>query len=601
MVIEEQLLPFPTWLMRNGLMWLATLVIVGLLVNLAILLGLAVSRGPVSGMKTFWRGWGSLQRDWRQTSLRRVFAMAKLACQETIRARVVVVFILFIVLLMFAGLFLDESGERPARVYLNFVLSTISYLMVILMVLLSTFSLPTDIQKRTIYTVVSKPVRRQEIILGRIAGFMATGTILLALMGGIGYYFVWQGLSHTHTVTAAELADVPLIPGEENPIVQKGRTEQEHGHRHDIVVYQDGTIKISDAPGHYHTATRREVGDQVVYEIGTPEEILKARIPVYGELTYLNREGEETEEGINVGKEWTYRSCIDGGTKAAAIWNFKGITPERFPRGLPLELTQGIFRTHKGDIEKGITGSIILRNPKVPSRATSPRIFEAKEYYTQQFFFGRKLDSPDSSRKLDLFQDLVADGELQIEIRCEERAQFFCLAGPDLYLRAADANFELNYVKGYAGIFLQMLLVATFGVFFSTFLRGSVAMVSTFAVIIAGYSTDFMYKLATGGVPGGGPAESALRLFLQTNLVVELEEGMAKEFVKFLDFFLQPFMLGTQRIIPDLLAYNDGNYLANGFNIDPIHLTQHALSACAFLIPLVIGAHACLKFRQVAE
>lgn len=601
MVIEEQQLEFWTWLLRNGLIWLATMIALSLLVNFFIFLGLAASRGPGNGWKTFWRGWGSLLRDWRQTSWRRVFAMAKLACQETIRARVVVAFILFLILLMFGGLFLDESGERPARVYLNFVLSVISLLMVVLMVLLSTFSLPTDIQRRTIYTVVSKPVRRQEIILGRILGFMATGTLLLALMGGISYYFVWQGLSHTHTVTAEQLVEVPIIPGDENPIVKKGRTEQEHGHRHDIVVYQDGTIKVSDAPGHYHIATQREVGDKVVYDIGSPEEILKARIPVYGELTYLNREGEQSEVGINVGKEWTYRSCIDGGTKAAAIWNFKGITPERFPRGLPLELTQGIFRTHKGDIEKGVTGSIILRNPKVPSRATSPRIFEAKEYYTQQFFFGTKLDSPDSSRKLDLFQDLVADGELQIEIRCEERAQFFCLAGPDLYLRAADANFELNYIKGYAGILLQMLLVTTFGVFFSTFLRGSVAMVTTLAIIIAGYSTDFMLKLATGGVPGGGPAENALRLFLQTNLVIDLQDGPAKEFVKFLDFFLQPFMLGTQRIVPDLLAYNDANYLANGFNIDPIHLTQHALSAFAFFIPLVIGAHACLKFRQVAE
>ena len=37
------------------------------------------------------------------------------------------------------------------------------------------FSLPADIKTKTIYTVVTKPVRPGEIVLGRIVGFSLVG------------------------------------------------------------------------------------------------------------------------------------------------------------------------------------------------------------------------------------------------------------------------------------------------------------------------------------------------------------------------------------------------------------------------------------------
>ena len=46
--------------------------------------------------------------------------------------------------------------------------------------ILTPLSLPTDIQQQTIYTVVSKPVRRLELIWGRMIGYMALVTVLVA-------------------------------------------------------------------------------------------------------------------------------------------------------------------------------------------------------------------------------------------------------------------------------------------------------------------------------------------------------------------------------------------------------------------------------------
>ena len=81
------------------------------------------------------------------------------------------VFAVFILILLFAGWFLDPGSLDPARLYLGFVLTTTSYLVLLLVLFFSAFSLPADIKNRTLHTVVTKPVRASEIVLGRILGF----------------------------------------------------------------------------------------------------------------------------------------------------------------------------------------------------------------------------------------------------------------------------------------------------------------------------------------------------------------------------------------------------------------------------------------------
>ena len=95
----------------------------------------------------------------------------------------VVVFAVFILILLFAGWYLDPASIDPARLYLDFVLTATSYLVLLLSLFLSSQSLPADIKSHTIYTVVTKPVRASEVVLGRIVGFTAVTTFLLLVMG----------------------------------------------------------------------------------------------------------------------------------------------------------------------------------------------------------------------------------------------------------------------------------------------------------------------------------------------------------------------------------------------------------------------------------
>ncbi len=194
-------------------------------------------------------------------SPRRVAALAWLAIKESIRRRVVVVFAVFILILLFAGWFLDPGSIDPARLYLGFVLTATSYLVLLLALFLSSLSLPADIKNRTLHTIVTKPVRASEVVLGRIVGFTAVATCLLVLMGAISYVFVERGLAHTHQLTADDLQPVEgAVPG--RPVGLQGHTSRVNQHRHKVFIDSAGHGRVEMEQGHTARVDGEKAGRQ---------------------------------------------------------------------------------------------------------------------------------------------------------------------------------------------------------------------------------------------------------------------------------------------------------------------------------------------------
>ena len=217
-------------------------------------------------------------------------------------------------------------------------------------------------------------------------------------------------------------------------------------------------------------------GGTTAYKLGPPDGQFQARVPIYGKLSFTRREGKPEDQGINVGDEWSYRSFIQGRTASMAIWTFSGLRKdmfpeEQFPNGIPVEMTIEVFRTHKGNMEKGVAGTIFLENPKTHKRVTLEN-FPAEKFATDVHMIPLHFSRAGRDGKIehyDLFRDLVSeDGQLAISLQCLECGQNFGMAQPDLYIRAADGTFEWNFVKAYVGIWLQMVLVLSLGVMFST-------------------------------------------------------------------------------------------------------------------------------------
>src|SRR6185295_16830158 len=108
--------------------------------------------------------------------------------------------------------------------------------------------------------------------------------------------------------------------------------------------------------------------------------------------------------------------------------------------------------------------------------------------------------------------------------------------------RARDASFTVNFIKSYMAIWLQMVLVTAFGVMFSTFLSGAVAMMATAAALVLGFFTQFVLDVARGTIQGGGPVESLVRILKQQNVTLELEPGLTKDVVQAMDGVFMFFM-----------------------------------------------------------
>ncbi len=632
MVIENELPPFWEWLPGALGTWVLACVVLAAVVVAMSLLFRMVALGPVAALRQTGQRLKSVLEDLVFVSPRRVFALASLAMRESLRRRVAIVFVVYVLILLFAAWFLDPADQEAARTYLSFVLFTSGFLVLVVMVLLAALSLPTDIASRTVYTVVTKPVRTSEIVLGRTLGFTMIGTMLLALMALVSYVFVVRAFDHTHTIVAEDVTRVPVYADTGDRLDLRGETSESFKHRHKFSIREGSNEGVTDMPlvdtpqnqeelnphrgvvqGHWHKVTRRERGGDVTYEVGPPEGQLIARVPIYakpgpGGLTFLNRDGAPAEEGINVGNEWTYRSFIEGQSGAAAIWHFKDITPENFREGLPLQMTLRVFRTHKGIITEGVSGSIVLRNPQRPEIRSTLIDFKAKEYSIYEHFVPRRVRGlspvdPSQTVELDLFDGLyplVQDGELIIEIRCNDRGQYFGMAKPDLYIMASEGSFWLNFAKGYFGIWMQMVLVISLAVMFSTFLNGAVAILAALAGCASGYLSGMIQEIAAHPEYGGGPVESFYRVITRRPMATDLEPGLTATVVQSIDYGVEAVLGVIARMLPDLGALSDADWVTSGFNVPPHVLAIQFCTVIGFVIPLFVLGHYILKGREVA-
>jgi hypothetical protein len=345
-------------------------------------------------------------------------------------------------------------------------------------------------------------------------------------------------------------------------------------------------------------------GSRAVVETGPPEGLLVARVPVYGKLRFMDRTGQVTDKGINVGEEWNYRSYIDGGTLAAAIWTFDDVTAQRFhwkdyPRGLPVEMTISVFRTYKGDIENGIPGTLSVRNPRTGLEAEI-QIFRAKKLTSDLHEIPWKFRMPNGEEK-ELLRDFVADGKLEIWLRCLQPGQYFGAAQADVWLRASDASFAWNFAKGYFGIWLQMVLVIGFGVMFSTLLSGPIALLATLSAVSVGLFSEFIRQLTAGKVLGGGPVESMLRIVRQDNVVTDLPAGVQSMLAHAIDKIAQKGLAVVVATIPDLQWFSYADFIADGFKIPGDLIAQQTAIMLGFLLPLSIIGYILLRNREVAQ
>lgn len=594
---SEQMWGYFEWLFQqNALLWGLGIFAGMAVVSFVICYILATfAHGPVEGFYAVTRVIYELfARDLPSTTWRRTYAIARLAFQEALRRKVLAVVAVFIIGLMFAGWFLDPNADHPARLYIETVLTGTSWMVLLLGLFLSCFSLPADIKNKTVQTIVTKPVRSTEIVLGRIMGFTAVGTMLLGIMGVLSYFFVVRGVRHVHEVRTV-VADG-----------KSGMTTFDSHHAHTFEIGEDGEGVTNELKGHRHRVVKTDRTDKdgkPVYEVFEAVGMLQAKVPVLAQLRFTDREGH-TGDGLNVGYESNYQKYIEGASLMSAIWTFENVKDSTYGKdGIDLEYTLKAFRTFKGDIVTGVQGSITLKHPTKNIQST-PMRFIVKEFQNDQMRIPRKIEGfrDRVPAQLDIYDDLVEDGKMEVVVRCEDRSQYLGMSQADLFVRQADRSFAWNMFKAYVGIWLQLLIIICFGVMFSTFLSGPVAMIATLTCLVFGFFGGVASEVASGKMPGGGPIESLIRMPLQAGSMTELDLGndALEKVIQTVDYGIMRPLSVVGRIFPDFGGLNTSAFVAYGIDIFDRLLMRHiTLTICYFVATALVG-YFFLKTRELA-
>lgn len=132
--------------------------------------------------------------------LNRIIVIAKNTFRETLRDRillsVVVVMLLLIGFSLFAG---SISLGQEDRMIVDFGLTAIYILQIFVAIFMGSMLIYKEIERKTFFLIIPKPIRREEIILGKCLGLLATTLVvtllslcvlfaLLALRGVHGFY-----------------------------------------------------------------------------------------------------------------------------------------------------------------------------------------------------------------------------------------------------------------------------------------------------------------------------------------------------------------------------------------------------------------------------
>ncbi len=595
---------------------------------------------------------------------RRLTSIALLSITESVRRMWApwVVITVFLVILAFTHWFLAPPRiAEMGRIYVSTLSFLCMILLAVMVTILTPLSIPHDIQNQTIYTVVSKPVRRIELIWGRMIGFMAIVTVLVVVFYSISLLYLWRNVG-------GAIRDTEALASKE---AQAGRMTQAN--------------------------QLRDQADQL-------RNRMSARMPIEGSLTFLDSKGTRHLVGIDVGGEQSMkrpRSHIEGATAATAIWTYGPAVPDpfdpepdprrqrRLSRPVPVETLldpdslEGLlnrvlnvrYLIRSAEEERNdpkVTpararqlSASIDRNRAEEKRATSAYVklkseideIEAKAAalpadraaeadslrrqaealhsrpFTLEMSFnvyrttkGRigdpvyaqvKVVNPVTGAEKDNIIPIreyytnrlvipagVLAGSLnalRVEVRCMSRTQYLGMAEGDLYILGKSGNFGANFFKGLLGVWLQAMVLTAIGVFAGTFLSWPVALLTTIFFFLTGeVFFPYLLEFSNQSLLGGGPFESMLRMIAHENQMSEMTPTLTVITAKTLDSIFNPVMARLVYIVPNFSALDVSNTVSHGYYVPWMLMLSNGLLALAYAVPFSIAGYIILKNREVA-
>jgi hypothetical protein len=525
---------------------------------------------------------------------RRIWALSRLTILEVSRRRVLWVFLLLCLVFLFGQWFIDSKPENQVRSYVEVVYLAMAVLILFTGSLLASFGIPTDVRQQTIHTVLTKPVERYEIFLGRFLGYTLVMTAVLAVMTAFCLLYVVRGVSPE----AAEESLKARVPVE-------GRLAFEGTES------PDKAVNVGDEWDYRQYIPGPAPGQPPQYAAWSFDRVpadLNGRAKVPCEFTFQIYRTTTGEINKGVFCAFTAETWLwDPARRPEFDAERKRLREEQRRAGKPLsdddiddQLAEkfGFYELPSKEVTNYHTQAIqlpggLFRNYFRP-REELRRELQAKQQ--------KEGLTPAEEQQLALVERARADARppLHVRVRCISRTQFVGMAKWDLYLLDREQSFLVNFFEGAAGIWFWMVLVIGVALACSTYLSGVITWICTAFLFFVGLFREHAVEVALGKNPGGGPAEAALRLFGRQVVAAQLEQGTVTNVATGSDQVWRWFMRRFLNVLPDVDVYNFTTFVANGFHVGGGRLGLALLYLAGYLVLWAVLGYYLIKSREIA-
>ena len=140
--------------------------------------------------------------------MNKVFAVARNTFREAIRNKILYAIVFFAILILFASLALGElSLGENFKVTKDLGLTAISFFGLLIAIFIGVSLVHKELDKRTIYTMISKPIYRSQFIFGKYIGMLLTALVQVLILSVVFTFLIWyqEGRLYSHLFAAIYL------------------------------------------------------------------------------------------------------------------------------------------------------------------------------------------------------------------------------------------------------------------------------------------------------------------------------------------------------------------------------------------------------------
>ena len=365
--------------------------------------------------------------------MRSIWAVATNTIKQALRMKIAAVFIvLLIVLLPVMGLSMTGDGTLMGRLqtFVSYSLSLTNLLLCLLTIIVTIYTLTSDIKQRQIYSVITKPIRRYQLLFGKLLGVVLLNTALLALFSAIIYAI---------TIYTPKFSDVDQA---------------------ELIQVENEFFTARDALVPPEVDVTKEVLD--IYEKLERDGQLPTDVP-----------RSKLIAGLTQRKQLEKRAAVVG---QQLVWEFHNVKV--------LDPNEILFIRYKYDV------SI---NPPDEQIYSQWDVGDIRQFRDEEVQYFPRKDPIRTFRELEFRADLIADdGYLAIRflnVPLNDTPVMFPPDGLEILYKAD--TFTANFIRVVILILFRLIFLASLSLLASTFLSFPVAILLSLCILVTAIFSSF--------------------------------------------------------------------------------------------------------------